>query len=295
MTQAAARQAWRTGRGALHFDKPRVMGILNVTPDSFFDGGRHSGEAAALHQADVIFEEGADIIDVGGESTRPGAQPVSVDDEIRRVAPVVRAIVRRWPDALVSVDTVKSQVAAAAAHEGAAIINDVSGLRLDAWIADVVAKNGLGLVLMHSRGNVSEMARYETAVYGDDPVGEIVDELRECAAHALRNGVEAGQIVVDPGVGFSKRTEHSIGVLNELDRVLALGYPVMVGPSRKRFVGEISGGLPVEERLEGTLGALVAARARGAALFRVHDVKAARRALDVADAILRTKPTQPTT
>lgn len=288
MTLAAARQFWRTGRGALHFDRPRVMGILNVTPDSFFDGGRHSGEAAALHQADTMLEDGADIIDVGGESTRPGANPISIDDELRRVVPVVRAVARRWPDALISVDTVKSQVAAAAAEEGAAIINDVSGLRLDAWIADVVVRKGLGLVLMHSRGKVSEMARYDTAVYGEDPVGEIVGELEDCAAHALRNGVQAEQIVLDPGVGFSKRTGHSIAVLHQLDRVLALGFPVMVGPSRKRFVGEISGGLPPEERLEGTLGAVVAARARGASLFRVHDVKAARRALDVADTILKT-------
>jgi dihydropteroate synthase len=286
MTTAAARLTWRTGRGTLHFDKPRVMGILNITPDSFYDGGRHASAAAALHQADAMLADGADIIDIGGESTRPGARGVSADEEIQRVVPAVREIARRFPDALISVDTVKSQVAAAAADEGAAIINDVSGLRIDAWIADVVARYQLGLVLMHSRGGVAEMARYELATYGDDPVGEIAAELDDSRSHAEANGVEREQIVLDPGLGFSKRTEHSLAVLTQLDRIVELGCPVLIGPSRKRFIGEISGGLPAEERLEGTLGAIVAALARGAVLFRVHDVRAARRALDVADAIL---------
>jgi dihydropteroate synthase len=286
VTNAAARLSWRTGRGFLHFDKPRVMGILNITPDSFYDGGRLEGTAAALHQVERMLEDGADIIDVGGESTRPGAKPVSADEEISRVIPVVAEIARRWPEAVISVDTVKSSVAVAAAHEGAAIINDVSGLRLDSGIAGVVALAHLGLVLMHSRGTVAEMARYETATYGTDPVGEVVSELSASALLAVALGVEEDQVVLDPGVGFSKRTEHSVAVLAQLDRIAALGYPVLVGPSRKRFIGDLSGGLPAEERLEGTLGAIVAARARGATLFRVHDVRAARRALDVADAIL---------
>jgi dihydropteroate synthase len=287
MTNVAARLSWRTGRGFLHLDEPRVMGILNVTPDSFFDGGRHAGTAAVLHQAEQMLDEGADIIDVGGESTRPGAQPISESEEIQRVIPVLRELSRRWPDAIISVDTVKSGVAAAAADNGAAIINDVSGLRLDVRIADLVAKEDLGLVIMHSRGSVAEMARYENADYGGDPVGEIVEELRASVSVATACGVENEQIVVDPGLGFSKRTEHSIAVLAQLDRVVALGYPVLVGPSRKRFIGELSGGLPPEQRLEGTLGAVVAARARGAAIFRVHDVGPARRALAVADAILK--------
>jgi dihydropteroate synthase len=286
VTNAAARLSWRTGRGFLQFDKPCVMGILNITPDSFYDGGRHVGTAAALHQVERMLEDGADIIDVGGESTRPGAEPVDAEEEISRVIPVVGEIVRRWPDAVISVDTVKSTVAVAAAHEGAAIINDVSGLRLDSGIAGVVALAHLGLVLMHSRGSVAEMASYETATYSADPVGDVVNELSASALLALALGVEEDQIVLDPGLGFSKRTEHSIAALAQLDRLAALGYPVLVGPSRKRFIGELSGGLPAEERLEGTLGAIVAARARGAAMFRVHDVRAARRALDVADAIL---------
>ena len=287
MTNAAARLSWRTGRGFMLLDKPRVMGILNLTPDSFFDGGRHTGLAAALHQVDTMLAQGADIIDVGGESTRPGAQPITEAEEVERVVPVVREVVRRWPDTAISVDTVKSAVASAATSEGAAIINDVSGLRLDARIAAVAARSGAGLVLMHSRGSVAQMARYELAQYGDDPVGDIVDELQSSVALAVDAGVEDDQIVIDPGLGFSKLTEHSVAVLGQLDRVCSLGYPVLVGPSRKRFIGELSGGLPPEDRLEGTLGALVAALALGASIFRVHDVAAARRALDVADAILK--------
>lgn len=286
MINAAARLSWRTGRGLMLLEKSCVMGILNVTPDSFYDGGRHHGLAAALHQAEAMLAAGADMIDVGGESTRPGAAPVSEAEELQRILPVIREIAQRWPDVPISVDTVKSSVARAAAGEGAAIINDVSGLRLDPRIADVAAAAELGLVLMHSRGSVADMARYETASYGDDAVGDIVEELRTSIATATRAGVTDEQIVIDPGLGFSKRTEHSVAVLSQLERVRSLGYPVLIGASRKRFVGELSGGLPPEERLEGTLGAIVAARALGANIFRVHDVVAARRALDVADAIL---------
>jgi dihydropteroate synthase len=286
MRAAAAGLFWRTGRGILHFNKPVVMGILNVTPDSFFDGGRHHEATAALHHAEKILSEGADIIDVGGESTRPGAEPVAAADELARIRPVVIEIVRRWPDAVISVDTVKSEVAAALADEGAAIINDVSGLRLDERIADVVAAKQLGLVLMHSRGDVSEMARYESGIYGDDAVREIVDDLRASADCAAAHGVGREQIALDPGLGFSKRTRENVAVLAQLERLLELGYPVLVGASRKRFIGDLTGGLPPDQRLEGTLGAIVAALARGASMFRVHDVAAARHALDVAHAIL---------
>lgn len=286
MTKTAAPPAWRTSRGILTFDKPRVMGILNVTPDSFWDGGSHAGVAAALHHSEAMLRSGADIIDIGGESTRPGAEPISADAEIRRVLPVVEAVLERFPDTLISIDTVKSATARAAADAGAAIINDVSGLRLDAGIADVVAAYELGLVLMHSRGSVAEMAQYRMSEYGPDPVEDIVHELQASARAARDRGVSVETIVLDPGLGFSKRTEHSIAVLQQLDRVVGIGYPVLVGPSRKRFVGELSGGLPPEQRLEGTLGACVAALANGARIFRVHDVAPARRALDVAFAIL---------
>ena len=277
---------WRTGRGFLDFSKPRVMGILNVTPDSFWDGGLHSGVTAALHQAEAMLHAGADIVDVGGESTRPGAQPVSPQDEISRVTPVIAAIAREFPDALISVDTVKSETARSAADAGAAILNDVSGLRLDPAMADVAAGRALGLALMHSRGDVAEMAQYRTGSYGADPVAEITNELMAAVAAAAERGVARDAIVLDPGLGFSKRTEDSISVVRQLDRVVALGFPVLVGPSRKRFIGEISGGLPPAERLPGTLAACVAAFAKGAHIFRVHDVAETRRALDVAHALL---------
>jgi dihydropteroate synthase len=181
---------------------------------------------------------------------------------------------------------VKSATARAAAAAGAAIINDVSGLRLDPAIAEVVAEAELGLVVMHSRGSVAEMAQYRMSDYGDDVVGEIVAELENSVNTALAAGVPRAAIVVDPGLGFSKRTEHSLDVLRQLGRLVALGFPVLIGASRKRFVGELAGGLPPEERLEATIGACVAAMAKGAHIFRVHDVAAARRALDVAHAIL---------
>jgi dihydropteroate synthase len=286
MSNAAA-LSWSTGRGSIDFSKPRVMGILNVTPDSFWDGGLHSGVTAALHHAETMVRAGADIIDVGGESTRPGAQSVDAASEIARVVPVVQGITRAFPDLPVSVDTVKSETARAVADAGAAIINDVSGLRLDPGVATVVAAYALGIVVMHSRGSVAEMAQYRMADYGADVVGEIICELQAAVATARAGGVATAAIAIDPGLGFSKRTEDSVLTLRELDRLLALGQPVLVGPSRKRFIGELSGGLPPEERLPGTLAACVAAFAKGAHIFRVHDVAAARRALDVAHAILK--------
>ncbi|MFS8638162.1 MAG: dihydropteroate synthase [Gemmatimonadota bacterium] len=280
---------WRTARGTLPLDRPRILGILNVTPDSFWDRGRHAALDDALARAEAILEEGGDVIDVGGESTRPGAVPVDAGEELERVIPVIREIVRRWPAALVSVDTVKASVARVAIDEGAAIVNDVSGLRLDPDMAGTVADTGAGVVLMHSRGDVGNMASYAMAEYGPDPVGDMVDELTAALGRAREAGIPDDAIVLDPGLGFSKRTEHSVAALAHLDRFLALGRPLMVGPSRKRFVGELSGGLPAEERLEGTLAACVVALVGGARIFRVHDVRAARRALDVAEAV-RTAP-----
>lgn len=280
-----ARPVWITARGSLRFDQPVIVGILNVTPDSFWDGGRHAAVDDAVARAERLLDEGADLIDVGGESTRPGAIRVSADTEADRVLPIVRELVRRWPSVPLSIDTVKMPVARAALDAGAAIVNDVSGLRLDPELADVVARAGAGIVLMHSRGPVDRMASYELADYDDDPVGEIAAELGAALGRAVEAGVAEDAIVLDPGLGFAKRTGHSVAVIAGLDRILDLGRPVMVGPSRKRFTGELAGGLPVEERLEGTIAACVVALLKGARLFRVHDVLAARRALDVAEAI----------
>lgn len=278
---------WRTARGDLELDRPRTLGVLNVTPDSFWSGSRHAGVEAAVAAAEQLLDEGADLIDLGGESTRPGAARVTAAEERERVVPVLRELVRRWPDLLISVDTVRAETAAAALAEGAAVINDVSGLRLDPRLGEVIAEAGAGAILMHSRGGVEEMARYELAGYGPDPVGVIAAELGEALARARVAGVAEASIVLDPGLGFAKRTEDSIAVLAQLERIEALGRPVLVGPSRKRFVGEVAGGLPPEERLEGTIAACVIAYLRGARLFRIHDVGAVRRALAVAQAVSR--------
>lgn len=276
---------WRTARGDVHLDRPYVMGILNTTPDSFWDGGRFAGLERAMARAEELVGEGADIIDVGGESTRPGADPVSAEEEHARVVPVVHAIVERWPELLVSVDTVKSEIAQRAIDHGAAIINDVSAFRLDRNMAPVAAQTGAGVVLMHSRGRVDQMARYEMAEYSSDVVGDVIRGLLECVVMAEASGVQRDTIVLDPGLGFSKRTEHSVAVIRELDRMIELGYPLLLGPSRKRFIGDLSGGLAVEDRLPGTIAACVVGWKRGARIFRVHDVREVRRALDVALAL----------
>lgn len=276
---------WRTARGAVALDRPVVVGILNVTPDSFWDGGRHQSVEAAVRRAGELLAAGAAILDVGGESTRPGAAPVDASTETRRVVPVLEAILRRWPDAVLSVDTVKADVASAALDAGAAIVNDVSALRLDPALAAVVANAGAGLILMHSRGTVETMARYELADYSPDVVGDVASELAEAAQRARDAGIPDAALVLDPGLGFAKRGEHSMVLLRELHRVVELGLPVLVGPSRKRFVGEAAGGLPPEQRLPGTLAACVIAWMAGARLFRVHDVAEVAQALALAAAV----------
>jgi dihydropteroate synthase len=279
--------AWATSRGPISLDRPIVLGIVNVTPDSFSDGGLHANVEAAVAHSERLVEDGADVLDVGGESTRPGARGVPQEDELARTLPVVRELVRRFPRVPVSIDTVKAEVARAALREGAAIVNDVAGLRLDPALPGVVAEAGAGLVLMHSRGAVGDMASYALADYGPDAVGDVVAELSASVQRARAAGIPDAALVLDPGLGFSKRTEHSIAMLARLDRVLALGFPVLLGPSRKRFLGEVAGGLPVELRLDGTLAACVAGLLAGARLFRVHDVAPVRRALAVAEAIRR--------
>jgi dihydropteroate synthase len=276
---------WRTTDRVIVIDRPIVVGVLNVTPDSFSDGGRFLSVDAAVARAEEMVREGADVIDIGGESTRPqGAGPVDVEEEQRRVLPVVRAVRRALPDTPLSVDTVKATVAAAALDEGAQIVNDVSGMRLDQRMAKTCAAAGAGVVVTHSRGDVSTMATYEVAVY-DDAVEQTLEELRQRVDAAREAGIAEESIVVDPGIGFSKRSQHSLAVLAALPRLTAWGYPVLVGASRKRFIGELTGVSQPAERVHGTTGANVAALDRGALLFRVHDVRAARHALDVAWAV----------
>jgi dihydropteroate synthase len=258
------------------------MGILNVTPDSFSDGGRFVAVDAAIEYGLRMCDEGAHVIDVGGESTRPqGAAQISADEEMQRVLPAIEGIARQRPDAVISIDTTKSAVARVALKAGAHIVNDVSGLRLDPAIGPLCATSGAGLVLMHSRGGVNDMATYVHASYGD-VLADVLAELRQCVERAQGSGVSDDQIAVDPGIGFGKRTEHSLALLGGLPHLAAWGFPVMVGLSRKRFIGDITGAREPTDRLSGTVGANVAALARGARIFRVHDVRANREALDVA-------------
>jgi dihydropteroate synthase len=279
---------WHHATGSLALDRPRILGIVNVTPDSFSDGGRLQSLDAVRRHVDRMVAEGADVIDVGGESTRPqGALAVSVDEELRRVAPAIGAIRLDHPDVPLSIDTVKARVAGEALSLGASIVNDVSGFRLDGEMASVCACAGAGVVLMHSRGDVADMATFVHAEYGADVTGEVIAELQSCVERAQGAGVARERIVLDPGIGFSKRGEHSVRVLSELPRLVALGFPVLVGVSRKRFIGRINDVPVPADRVPGTIGANVAALDRGARLFRVHDVKAAREALDVAWAIVQ--------
>ena len=279
---------WQVRGTALSLEKPLVMGILNVTPDSFSDGGRaFSSDADLVDHAVGMLDAGADILDIGGESTRPGALAVSEQDELKRVLPVIERLAADRPRAILSIDTVKSRVARAALDAGAHIVNDVSGLRFDPGIASVCAKVGAGLVVMHSRGaSVSELASYQHASYGQ-VVPEVLAELRKRVDLARHGGVGESHIAVDPGVGFAKRPEHSLAVLAAIPQLAEWGYPVVAAVSRKRFIGEITGVREPVARLAGTAGANVSALTLGARIFRVHDVRASREALDVAWEILK--------
>ena len=278
-----------------------IFGILNVTPDSFSDGGNFVSTENAITQADRLISEGADAIDVGGESTRPGARPVPAREEMKRVLPVIRGIRSRWTEIPISIDTVKAEVAKAALAEGASIVNDVSGMSLDPQMASVCAEAGCSVVLMHSRGTVADMATYDNAVYGADPVAEIIAELEESVQLAEAAGIHPTRIAVDPGIGFSKKTGHSLAALVELPRIVALGYPVFVGVSRKRVIAELirytaAGGntagttlaprdVSHEDRDMATVGVNVAALYAGARIFRVHRVRPNRLALDASWAL----------
>jgi len=265
----------------LSLDRTLIMGVLNVTPDSFSDGGLFLRPDDALRRAEEMASEGADLIDIGGESSRPGAEPVPLEEELRRVLPVVREASRRLP-LPISVDTYKAEVARRALEEGASIVNDISALRFDPKMAEVVADHRAPVVLMHMKGTPRDMQRNP---YYEDVVGEVEAFLKERREAAVRAGIPEGNIILDPGIGFGKRVEDNLQLLKHLDRLVALGNPVLVGTSRKSFIGAVLD-LPVEERLEGTLATLVLAVAKGAKLLRVHDVRPAVRAVRMAEAIL---------
>jgi dihydropteroate synthase len=261
---------------------PRIMGILNVTPDSFSDGGEWFHYDQAVEHGGKLVAEGADILDVGGESTRPGAGPVAVDEELRRVVPVVRAL--RDAGAQISVDTMKLAVAEAAVEAGATYVNDVTAFRHEPELAAFVAERGCDCCLMHMLGEPRTMQqdpRY------DDVVADVRAFLEERVAFALGEGVREERIMVDPGIGFGKTLEHNLELLRRLDEIVAIGLPVVVGTSRKSFLGRLTGREDPHERVAATLATTVLAFERGATVFRVHDVGPTRDALAVATATLR--------
>jgi len=273
-------RTWTIRDQTLPLEAPVLIGILNVTPDSFSDGGRFTGLEAAVAQGERLKTDGAVVIDIGGESTRPGAAPVSVADETARVVPVTAELVRRGLGP-VSVDTRKAAVARAALDAGAAIVNDVSGLSFDPDLGSVVRDAGAGMIVMHMRGTPDTMDALATYAH---PAVEIAAELRTVADRATAAGITPDRLALDPGFGFAKNPEQNFRVLDELATIVGLGYPVVVGPSRKRFLGAATG-RPVEDRDRATAVACALAWERGARLFRVHDVALAREALTLARAV----------
>jgi dihydropteroate synthase len=283
--------------------KTYVMGILNITPDSFSgDGlmnpplpkreGRGEGEQRALEQAKHFLDHGADILDIGGESTRPGSQPVSAEEELERVIPVIQTIRKNFPDALISIDTSKAKVAEAGFKAGARILNDVWALRADPQLALAAAAFRVPVILMHNRSNpasVEVRERLGNAYIGSDYQNLIEDVKRELLVSveiAKKAGVEETRLILDPGIGFGKTREHNLELINRLDEIRALGYPILLGASRKSFIG-FTLDLPADQRVEGTAAAIAVGIARGADIVRVHDVKEMARVARMTDAIVR--------
>lgn len=284
----ADRFAWGT--------RTYVMGILNITPDSFSGDGL-AGERVdhAVAEAQRFAAAGADIIDVGGESTRPGAQPVTAAEECGRVVPVIRAVRDALPDSVISIDTYRANVADAAITAGADLINDVWGLRADPALAACAVEHGAPVVLMHNRSKPDQViidarlgGEYLGAPY-DDLLVDISRELLALAAHAEAAGIDRDQIILDPGLGFGKTAAQNLVLINRLDQIKDLGFPILSGPSRKSFIGQILN-TPVDDRLEGTAAAVAMSIARGADIARVHDVKEMVRVARTTDAILRASP-----
>lgn len=258
-----------------------IMGILNVTPDSFSDGGEYFDLAKAVDRVFELQDQGADIIDIGGESTRPGSTPVAVGQEMARIIPIIEKT-RSHLGIPISVDTYKSSVAQAALDAGADIVNDISGGRFDAQMVNVVSRFNAGYVIMHIKGEPRNMQNNPTY---ENVIEEISDVLQTCVQHAKQAGVPSENIVIDPGIGFGKRLKDNFRLLNELDRFHSFGLPLLVGPSRKSFIGKLLD-VPAQERLEGTAAAVTAAILRGAHIIRVHDVREMKRVTTIADAIV---------
>lgn len=274
---------WQTSRRRINLDRPLVMAILNVTPDSFSDGGQFLSVSDALRRAEAIIAEGADIIDIGGESTRPGSSRVSIDEETRRTSPVIEAIAKRF-DTPISIDTTKSEVARRAVDAGAEIINDISGLRFDPKLADVAAASKAGLVLMHSRGTFETM---HTQPAVEDILADIKTDFLRAITWAKERGVTDGHIALDVGIGFGKTQTQNLELLAKLDIIVSefADYPLLVGTSRKSFIGKVLDGVVAEGRVSGSITSVAIAVFNGARIVRVHDVKESVDAMKIADAI----------
>ena len=277
---------WKLARRSLPYgERTLVMGVLNVTPDSFSDGGQFFSFDRAIAHAEQMIDEGADIIDIGGESTRPGSEFVSVEEELRRVIPIIEQLTVN-ASVPISIDTTKSVVAQASLQAGAEIVNDISALRFEPSLADEVAKANAGLVLMHSRGTPKTMQQLPPAA---DIMTEVIDGLRESIAVALQHRVAADSIAIDPGIGFGKTAEQNVELIASLGQFADAfaDFPIMIGTSRKSFIGKLLDGAPADQRLYGTIASTVASVMNGAHIVRVHDVKAAVEAVRVGDAISR--------
>ncbi|ERI08741.1 dihydropteroate synthase [Aneurinibacillus aneurinilyticus] len=252
-----------------------VMGILNITPDSFSDGGHHHTLERALEHARRMVKDGADIIDIGGESTRPGHDPVSVEEELERVIPIIERLTDEI-DIPLSIDTYKAEVARQAVHAGARIINDIWGGKADAMMPKVMAESGLPVILMHNRDN----KQYTNFV------NDVLNDINECIDLVKEAGVEHNNIILDPGIGFAKTYKHNLEMMYHMDKLVSLGYPVLLGTSRKMFIGKALGDMPVTERMEGTAATVALGVERGCRIVRVHDVKPIVRVCRMMDAML---------
>ncbi|MGB9179422.1 MAG: dihydropteroate synthase [Pyrinomonadaceae bacterium] len=278
---------WKLPRHTLTIGKRTlVMGVVNLTPDSFSEGGRWFTRKRAWDHAEQMIENGVDIIDIGGESTRPGASPVSEEEEIRRVEKYLNVMILLHSKVPYSIDTTKASVARVALNAGVEIVNDISGLRFDPSIAEVAADYQAGLILMHSRGTFETMHRQEPV---EDILKEVSEGWQRSIEKALQRGVARDKIVLDPGIGFSKTQQQNIELIAKLDKLASAfpDFPLLVGTSRKSFIGHILSGAPVNKRVHGTMATVTAAVLRGAHIIRVHDIRAARETVRVADALRR--------
>jgi dihydropteroate synthase len=263
-------------------DRPLIMGVLNITPDSFYDGGRFYSSGTAIEHALRLAEEGADIIDVGGESTRPSADATSVEEELGRVIPVIKGI-RTRSNVFISIDTYKARVAQEAVDAGADMINDISGLSFDPKIGEVAAESKVPIVIMHIKGTPKEM---QVSPRYDDVIGEIRGFFAERIVFAKQCGIGEENIILDPGIGFGKRLDDNLMIIKELRRFKNLGKPILIGTSMKAFIGKLAGSPDPEERVEGTLASVALSLWNGADIVRVHDVKKARRVATLVHAVM---------